>query len=216
VRTGILLAAAVVVTTLGVGLGFHLGQRTVTATAQPGPVDVGFSQDMSTHHAQAILMADIVAPNPDPAVTAVAARIKVAQLEEVGRMQGFLGVWERPALPVDPPMAWMGPATPGHSMRDMSTPGGPGVDSGMPGLATRDQLGRLRTLTGEDQAVLFLRLMLRHHEGGIEMSDYAARYAGMPVVRALAGRMSFDQQQEDQVLRQLLLARGSDPRLPPG
>ena len=85
----------------------------------------------------------------------------------------------------------------------------------MPGLATQDQLSRLRSLTGSSQAVLFLQLMLCHHQGGSEMSDYATQHAVLPGVRALAARMSFDQLQENQILAQLLIAHGVDPRTPP-
>lgn len=74
----------------------------------------------------------------------------------------------------------------------------------MPGMATQKELQSLRTLQGRDQKVLFLQLMLRHHQGGVTMADDAATHATIPQVRSLAARMSFDQQQENQIISQLL------------
>jgi uncharacterized protein (DUF305 family) len=201
---------------LALGLGFLLGERSVQMPAGPGPVDIGFSQDMSTHHSQAIEMADLVASNPDQAVSAMAGRIKAEQLEDLGRMQGFLALWDQPTIPTGPPMSWMDHSTHDTSMPGMTMPARFTGESAMPGLATQAQLARLRTLTGNAQAILFLQLMLRHHEGGIEMSDDAAHHAVLPAVTGLAARMSFDQQQENQILTQLLVACGVDPRIPPG
>lgn len=220
-RTRVLTTVvAIALLCAGIGLGFLAGARSVPAATPPGPVDIGFSQDMSTHHSQAITMTDIVASNPDPAVTAMATRIKTAQLEEIGRMQGFLTLWDQPAIPTGPPMSWMDhkvddPSMPGMPMTDTATTDAATLDAGMPGLATEDQLSRLRSLRGGAQGVLFLQLMLRHHQGGVLMSDYASRHAALPAVRALAARMSFDQQQENQILARLLLAHGVDPAEPP-
>ena len=46
-----------------------------------------------------------------------------------------------------------------------------GADA-MPGMATSDQLRALRAASGEQMDVLFLQLMLRHHEGGVIMLQY--------------------------------------------
>ncbi len=51
---------------------------------------------------------------------------------------------------------------------------------------------------------LFLRLMLRHHEGGIEMANYAEQHAQLPEVRAAAGAMIIDQTNECNLIKELL------------
>lgn len=165
----------------GIGaLLLHDGVPAVASAANPSGIDIAFAQHMSEHHAQAIVMADLVANNPDLAVASLAHAIRTAQLEELGRLQGFLSLWSAPALP------------------------GTVRSEPMPGMATSDQLQRLRTLRGEQQAVLFLELMLDHHRGGIEMAESAAHEASLSPVRSLAAKMAWDQQQESALMTRLL------------
>ena len=56
----------------------------------------------------------------------------------------------------------------------------------MPGMASTEELSGLRAATGPQLDVLFLQLMLRHHEGGAGMLSYAAEHAELPQVRNLA------------------------------
>ena len=54
-------------------------------------MEVGFAQDMSVHHRQAALMAGIARErSTDPAVRSLAFDIETSQLEQIGRMQGWL------------------------------------------------------------------------------------------------------------------------------
>ena len=48
----------------------------------------------------------------------------------------------------------------------------------MPGMASPAEMDRLVNLTGNRLDVQFLRLMTRHHEGGLPMAKDAARHAG--------------------------------------
>jgi uncharacterized protein (DUF305 family) len=59
--------------------------------------------------------------------------------------------------------------------------------------------------------VVWLQLMLRHHEGGASMLAYAADRAQLPQVRQLAENMLSSQAAESEYLRQLLAARGGTP-----
>ena len=52
----------------------------------------------------------------------------------------------------------------------------------MPGMATEEELAGLRSLSGTAFDVEFLRLMIRHHQGGREMAEYAAKHAAVPAV----------------------------------
>ena len=78
----------------------------------------------------------------------------------------------------------------------------------MPGMATSDQLRALRAASGDQMDVLFLQLMLRHHEGGVIMLQYASEHASVPEVRNLAAQMLSAQSSESEYLKQLLAARG--------
>ncbi|MDN5858062.1 MAG: DUF305 domain-containing protein, partial [Pseudonocardia sp.] len=100
---------------------------------QPGPVDVGFAQDMSVHHTQAVQMASWERDHTsDPALKLLATDIETTQHGQVGRMQSWLAMWGAAALPTGRYMTWMVDA-PGH---DHVQPGSsePGVTT-MPGMA---------------------------------------------------------------------------------
>ena len=209
-RPLIAVLAAVGLLLFGAAAGLLIGLPGSSATSTPtaDSVDVGFAQDMSVHHQQAVQMASWERDHTtDPALKQLAFDIETTQLQQIGRMQGWLGLW---GMALDPPggkhMAWMSAAD-AHSH---SVTSGGGVDS-MPGMATSDQLRSLRAASGEQMDVLFLQLMLRHHEGGVLMLQYAAEHASVPEVRNLAAQMLSSQTSESEYLKQLLAAHGGTP-----
>lgn len=149
-----------------------------SATAAPSAVDVGFSQDMIAHHEQAIAMSQAIGGRGAPRLKVLADGIIMKQLEEIGRMRGWLSIWQAPALSAAP-TSWMPESN--HGLH------------GMPGMASTTDLAKLQRLDGAELDRLFLRLMTHHHRGGIEMADHAARQASHQAVRDLAGRMVLDQ-----------------------
>jgi uncharacterized protein (DUF305 family) len=86
----------------------------------------------------------------------------------------------------------------------------------MPGMALPAELERLRTTGGVPFDVLFLQLILRHHQGGLPMARYAAEHAETPQVRNLAQQIAASQGAEAEYLTQLLAQRGAQPLPPPG
>ena len=206
-RPLVVVLAAVGLLLLGAAGGLLLGlPGSSTAVPAADSVDVGFAQDMSEHHQQAVQMAGWERDHTtDPALKQLAFDIETTQLQQIGRMQGWLGLWGAPAQVTGGHMAWMS-APSGHD----HTAGGAGVDA-MPGMATSEQLRALRASSGEQLDVLFLQLMLRHHEGGVVMLRYAAEHAAVPEVRNLAAQMLSAQTSESEYLRQLLVARGGTP-----
>lgn len=202
-RAAVAAVALVVVLGFGVAVGAAMedgSHETAKASPdrlnpEPSAVDIGFSQDMIVHHEQAILMAQLVRDRTeDPKIAALAAGIEDAQLLDIGTMRGYLTLWKAPTLPSGPPMTWMT----GHA--------GMGGDTTMPGMATLAEIDALRGASGDALDAMFLRLMLRHHEGGLAMMTDAAAHASIETVRALAARMAFDQQQEAQTISGLLRA----------
>ena len=124
-------------------------------------------------------------------------------------MQGWLGLWGAASdAPGGRHMAWMSSGTDGHSH---GTPSADGSVDTMPGMASSDDLRALRAATGPPLDVLFLQLMLRHHQGGAPMLQYATDHASESEVRNLAARMLSSQGSESQYLEQLLAARGGTP-----
>jgi uncharacterized protein (DUF305 family) len=156
-------------------------------------VDVGFARDMGAHHAQAVQIAELLRDRTDDEdFRVLAADIALTQQAQIGQMRGWLDVWGRPPTSVEQPMRWMG-----HEVPE-------GQVMVMPGLATDDQLAELRSLEGHDAEQLFLQLMIRHHEGGIEMASYAADNAEVSFVRTIAQGMVESQTAEIAQMQSLL------------
>ncbi len=182
-----------------------------TSTPDADSVDVGFAQDMSVHHRQAVEMAAWERDNTrDPALKQLAYDIESTQNQQIGRMQGWLGLWEMPALPTGKHMAWMAGDTSMAGHEGMTGDMTGGVDR-MPGMASSDDLRRLRTATGRAMDVIFLQLMLRHHQGGATMLQYGKDHAETTEVRNLADQMLTAQTAETELMTSLLAQRGAKP-----
>jgi uncharacterized protein (DUF305 family) len=196
-RAGIARWAVAVLVLVVVAVAFVVGRGSTPApheAAGPGAVDIGFSQDMIAHHQQAILMATLAGTRAGPTVRAIAASILGSQSQELGALAGWLRLWGRPQVDAHP-MAWMG----------MS---GMGPTAAMPGMATPQQTSRLSTLQGRRFDVLFLQLMIRHHQGGVTMAAAARQHAGLSVVRQAAAAMIVEQADDIATMRALLRADG--------
>lgn len=208
-RAAVYSAAALAVLLVGaaVGMLLTLGVVRPEPTPDAGSVDVGFAKDMRVHHLQAITMAGQARDrSTDQDVRGLAFDIESTQLEQAGRLAGWLAVWDQPELP--PPgerhMRWM-PA---------SAHGGHGGEAGverMPGMASTAELAKLRSLSDRELDVYFLQLMLRHHQGGLEMATFAAANAQTGYVRLLAEKIAAGQDAETRLMRDLLAERQAEP-----
>ncbi|HET9547658.1 MAG TPA: DUF305 domain-containing protein [Desertimonas sp.] len=155
-------------------------------------VDVGFLQDMSEHHRQAVDMSFsfLNRPDTDPRLQTVARSIIFEQSVEVGLMLQLLAEMDAPAVADDgQAMAWMG-----HAMDS----------SEMPGMATEAQLDELASAEGAAADELFVELMSAHHQGGIDMATEAAGRADNGDVRRFADSWARNQQAEIVELEGLL------------
>lgn len=212
VRYLVPIAAAVALLLFGAAAGLLIKVPGAPTDTTPGPdsVDVGFAQDMSVHHEQAVQMATWERDHTtEPALRQLAFDIESTQSRQIGHMQGWLGLWSAATQSSGRYMRWM-PMPSARPGPGMTGAGSSGVDR-MPGMATDEELRRLRTSTGQPMDVLFLQLMLRHHEGGTDMLSYAAAHAEQPDVRNLAGQMLTSQRSEADYLRQLLAQHGAAP-----
>lgn len=180
-------------------------------TPDADSVDVGFAHDMTVHHQQAVEMAawerDRTA---DPGLRQLAFDIESTQNQQIGRMQGWLGLWDQPALPTGEHMTWM---SGGHEHGDGHASGhAPGMDMGaMPGMASSEDLRRMRQTPEPALDVVFLQLMLRHHQGGVSMLEYAEEHAETAEARNLATQMLTAQTAESELMTRLLAERGAKP-----
>ncbi|MCA2210500.1 DUF305 domain-containing protein [Nocardia rosealba] len=181
-------------------------------SAAPGPVDIGFNQDMSVHHAQAVDMAGIaLIGSTDNDVRRLAYDIMTTQSNQIGRMQGWLQLWDAPSQSVEGFMGWMSEADSGHGHGASPTTAHHSPVAAMPGMASQEEMTALRQATGPALDTMFLQLMLRHHQGGVPMLDYAAEQASTTAVRSLAATMSKTQSGESTLMTTMLTTRGATP-----
>ncbi|GAB99197.1 hypothetical protein GONAM_07_01180 [Gordonia namibiensis NBRC 108229] len=201
---------AVLLVAIGVVVGSVWSPGSRDDVKAMSAADIGFAQDMSTHHDQALLMARTIlaAPGVDPTIRGLADQLVVAQSAESATMRGWLQFFELP-LTSDEPMSWMSHGD-SHAHGDLSAdmPDAPL----MPGMASTDELGRLATLSGDEAEKLFLQLMIRHHRGGLEMAQaaYNDDRSG-PATKQLALNMLGDQGNEIGQMSMLLKERGAEP-----
>ncbi|MFE9325837.1 DUF305 domain-containing protein [Nocardia sp. NPDC052278] len=212
-RTPLLVLGAIGILLIGFAVGV-LARLPLDSNSEPDPgaVDIGFSQDMSAHHAQAVEMAGIaLIASTDNDVRRLAYDILTTQQEQIGRMQGWLQMWGKPNQNVDGYMGWM-TEQPGHSHSGATTDHAmSGPSASMPGMATTAEVTALRQATGPALDTMFLQLMLRHHQGGLSMTEYAAQHAETTAVRTLAAAIATTQQGEAQLITTMLTARNAKP-----
>ncbi|WP_454051335.1 DUF305 domain-containing protein [Cellulomonas sp. Marseille-Q8402] len=201
--------AVVVVAALAIGalVGALLARQPALTAAPEGSVDAGFARDMQAHHGQAVELAVLLRDrSTDEEVRTVALDILLTQQNQFGQMAGWLSTWGLPAAASDAPMAWM-TGEHGHATATTTADGTSGY-AAMPGWVSREDLARLTAAGGADADRLFLQLMIPHHEGGVEMAEYAVEHAQRPQVVALAQNIVRSQERELTALHAMLDARG--------
>jgi uncharacterized protein (DUF305 family) len=155
------------------------GQRLGESEAYPAAGDVRFAEMMIPHHRQALEMAALAeARASDPLVTAVARRIISGQGPEITVMTSWLEALGRP------------PEDHAHQM------------SGY-GMATLEELNRLRAGRGTAFDGLFLALMIRHHEGAVRMAGEELRAGRDRLMRKMAQDVMSGQQIEINRMREI-------------
>ncbi|MCM6773125.1 DUF305 domain-containing protein [Nocardia sp. CDC159] len=167
--------------------------------------EIGFAQDMSVHHEQAVFLAQNLDKGADATVVTIAQQVTATQIQEIGTMRGWLMLLEKPLRP-EHPMAWTHPVRAGHGSahaQDGSAP--PGT---MPGMASWDEINALSRLKGRDAEIRFLQLMIRHHQGGIDMAHNALPLLRSAAIERIAQGMIGDQTQEVGYMIMLLQQRG--------
>jgi uncharacterized protein (DUF305 family) len=155
---------------------------------------------MSAHHAQAVEMGMIAYQHASTAdVRTLGGDIAITQQGQIGMMQTWLKDWGVGPNGTEPPMAWM-------------PDGQRGLNGNlMPGMATREEVAKLKAATGKDADILFLQYMIRHHLGGIHMVDGVLAENPAPQVRELAQTMKNNQSTEVNVMKTMLSNLGAQP-----
>lgn len=126
--------------------------------------DAEFVTAMIGHHAQALEMSAL-APDRSASeqVKTMADRIAAAQSAEIHGLAAWLDARSLP-VPVEAEVA------DGSGPRDPAADGEHGHEL-HPGMLTQDELSELSAATGADFDRLFCELMIRHHQGAIDMAQ---------------------------------------------
>ncbi|WP_349880565.1 DUF305 domain-containing protein [Micromonospora sp. HUAS YX12] len=195
------LPAVVAALVVGLVLGYAGGLLTPTLT-RPGEnsAEAGFARDMTAHHTQAVAMGLLAfSQGQDPEVRQVGVDIATGQQGEIGTMQTWLRSWRLDPTGEQAPMAWM-------------TDGGGLIKNGlMPGMATPEEMAKLRAAGGREFDVLFLQMMIRHHIGGVHMIDGILDEGRDDDVLAVAQTMKNTQQNDLTNLSAALKRLGGTP-----
>jgi uncharacterized protein (DUF305 family) len=163
--------------------------------------DAGFVRDMSVHHAQAVEMGMYAfQKSQDSEIQILGYDIATTQQYQIGEMNAWLLDWGLSTTPPKGRMSWMTEGTKGLQ-----------ADGLMPGMATSDELTKLKSLSGKDFDVLFCQLMLRHHLGGVHMADEALTLVKQQNVKTLAGQIQQGQELEITTLTAKLKTLGAQP-----
>ena len=156
-------------------LGWVIGNN--RAIPDPNATDIGFLQDMRTHHEQAVYLGlyYLELKDTDRDLRDIAREIVFGQSIEIGRMIQLLrqfGATETNES--DVAMTWMNESTP-HDR--------------MPGLASDADIDKLLASSGTAADQLFVALMTAHHQGGLHMAEFALTHANVIEVRRFAYSM---------------------------
>lgn len=158
-----------------------------------GSPEVTFTQMMIQHHAQAVDMAQRIRPRSGQrTVRSLALDITLSQQEQIRTMRGWLTLWGQPEGP---------PLTPEHAR--------------MMGMAAPAELAALQTLPVPEAERTFLRLMIRHHGGALEMVRPVLAPGLHPEVARLARQIAATQRGEIRTMRGVLARLEGTENSPP-
>ena len=197
------LIAGALAALLLLGVGFAAGWLVPNYLTRPGDTsaDAGFARDMSLHHAQAVEMGMVAYRKAqDGELRIIGYDIATTQQYQIGMMQTWLDEWHLSPTGSEPAMSWMSDG------KAAVLP-----DGRMPGMATNEEIDKLKGTSGKDFDILFCQLMLRHHLGGIHMADEAIKLVKDPRVRQLAEQIKQGQQLEVTTLTGKLKDLGAQP-----
>ncbi len=161
--------------------------------------DVQFMQDMIPHHQQALEMSALVAERTARSeMVDLARRIESSQRDEIDYMESWLR--ERGEML---PEAHAQTHGHGHHAEPSDT---------MHGMATPEQMADLEAAAGPAFDMLFLQLMIRHHEGALTMVDELEEKSGAiqdPALFEFTTHIKNDQKAE--IERMMAMATGFSP-----
>lgn len=163
--------------------------------------DVNFMAGMIPHHAQAVAMASMAPTHASSkAVKLMCERQLVSQRDEIELMR----MWLRDRGQRVPPA---------NSTRHRMVMNGVEHDMLMPGMLTDEEMAQLAKARGDAWDKLFLKLMIKHHEGALKMvEDLFASFGAAQGddIYAFASDIQADQTAEIERMQKMLAGGGND------
>ncbi|WP_419503926.1 DUF305 domain-containing protein [Lentzea aerocolonigenes] len=163
-------------------IGAAVGMLVLSAcsSTENSPADVAFAQQMVPHHEQALEMAKLVPDrSSNDKVRGLAERIEKAQDPEITRMNGWL-------------KEWGATAEQDHTGHDMA------------GMMSHEDMAKLENATGAAFDEQWLDMMIKHHEGAVEMARTELDQGEDADAKKLAQAIIDGQQQEITEMKDLL------------
>lgn len=184
------LALATAVATLSL-IGLSACSDSDSSANAFNDADVTFAQDMIPHHRQATEMAALAEGRTrNTEVLDLAAKITAAQGPEIKTMSAWLKSWDKKIPSDDGDMAGMD-----HGSSS-------GMD--MPGMMSDDDMASLTSASGNAFDKAFLKMMIAHHKGAIEMATTEESDGKYPHAVDLAKKIQKDQAGEITEMEALL------------
>ena len=180
---------------------------TMAATAH-NDADVTFATEMIAHHKQALAMVDLTEGRTlNPAVQTLADDIRAAQTPEIQTMTGWLSSWGMPSPSASPSASassGMGDMSGMPSMSGSTDPMGGMGSSPMPGMMTDEEMTKLKNASDADFQKMWLEMMIKHHQGAVDMARTEQSDGQYQPAIDLAGQIIASQSKQIDTMRQLL------------
>ncbi|WP_030776605.1 DUF305 domain-containing protein [Streptomyces sp. NRRL F-2664] len=155
------------------------------ALGQHNAADVAFAKGMIPHHRQAVEMAGLAPSRAESAeVKKLAEDIKKAQDPEIKTMSGWLASW--------------GEEAPAEGAMDHSKHGGGG------GMMSAGEMDKLKNSSGKAFDTAFMEMMIKHHEGAVEMAEAEQADGAYAPAKQMAGAIITSQTAEITQMNKLL------------
>jgi uncharacterized protein (DUF305 family) len=172
------------------GTSIATGAPSSAAESAHNADDVSFAQQMIPHHAQAVEMANLVpSRGAQPEVFDLASRIQKAQDPEIQQLTAMLTKW---------------------GSAPTSAPSMPGMDhgahgsTGSGGMMTAEEMDQLVAAKGAEFDRMWMQMMIKHHEGAVDMARTELSKGSSSDAKALAQKIIDAQQAEITEMQGLL------------
>ena len=180
-----------------------LDPETATSIAMTSHIDadIKFLQGMIVHHQQAIVMSKLAAKRTNnKTIIDLANRIDLSQVDEINFMESWLSSRDQNT----------------HEMNHKDH-----MHMSMSGMATPAQIESLKNSNSTDFDRLFLQLMIKHHDGALDMVDELKKYPGSAndqLLNEFVSDLINDQAVEIERMNLIAVNLSDDPRsgLAPG